>query len=485
MRSLFRCLICLWVVALLFGCSHNKAEMLSQLEELEAVNRSGQPLLNDTLAESLVEYFDRHGDSNERMRAKYMLGRTYFCLGELPRALEAYNEAVDCVDTTSVECDFAKLSRVYAQKAAVYYEQIQARSQLHNLRLAEYYARKANDSLQAIECHAQQADAYDLLQYDDSILIVTREAESLFGEIERFDRASQVVSREIIPLLRKGEIEKVRTCINIYESYSTFIDKNGNIAKGKEIFYYLKGKYYLYSQKIDSAEFMFRRAFIEGEDLNSKIAGCKGLQEVYERRMIPDSIAKYASLGYELNDSAYSLSEMQNIQKFQASYDYNHHKYLAKKERMEAQIAWLVVTLIIVSVLLLGFVFMTKYRQLRIFALDYRLRNAKITRRLKKLANSIPPQYPTFDDWHELRTLVEQEIPTFSSVLNIDGVSLSEMEYDICLMIRVKLLSIEISKLKGCSPSYVSNIRKRLLQKIFKKEGGSEDFDDEIGKIGL
>ena len=45
---------------------------------------------NDSLAEALVDYFDRHGSANERMRAKYILGRTYYCLGELPRALERH-----------------------------------------------------------------------------------------------------------------------------------------------------------------------------------------------------------------------------------------------------------------------------------------------------------------------------------------------------------------------------------------------------------
>ena len=77
-------------VVLLTGCGGNKAGMLQQLEQLEQQNRSGQPMLNDSLAEDLVSYFDRHGSANERMRSRYILGRTYYCLGELPRALELH-----------------------------------------------------------------------------------------------------------------------------------------------------------------------------------------------------------------------------------------------------------------------------------------------------------------------------------------------------------------------------------------------------------
>lgn len=95
---------------LLAGCSGDKAQRLQQLEQLEQQNRSGEPMLNDSLAEELVNYFDHYGDANERMRSSYILGRTYYCLEELPRALETYMEAADCADTTSADCDFAKLS---------------------------------------------------------------------------------------------------------------------------------------------------------------------------------------------------------------------------------------------------------------------------------------------------------------------------------------------------------------------------------------
>ena len=116
-------LIGLMVVGMLVflaGCSGDKAQMLQQLEQLEQQNRSGEAMLNDSLAESLVNYFDRHGDANERMRSRYILGRTYYCLDELPRALETYNEAADCADTTSADCNYKVLSRIHAQSAVIF-----------------------------------------------------------------------------------------------------------------------------------------------------------------------------------------------------------------------------------------------------------------------------------------------------------------------------------------------------------------------------
>ena len=470
-------------VCLMMGCTGQKSQRLQQLEELEATNRAGKELLNDSLAEDLVDYFDRHGSSNERMRSRYMLGRTYYFMDELPRALEIYNEAADCADTTSADCDYKVLSRIHAQKAVIFNMQVQPRSQLQEFRLAEYYAWKGKDTLQAIECYAQQANAYEFLKMNDSVNIITENASLLFEKVGKVDRASQILGLEISSLLDMGESEKARSVINKYESSSAF-DSLGNIMQGLEIFYYVKGKYYLLIGKTDSAEYFFRKELKLGKDLNNQIAGCKGLQQIYEQKKYSDSIAKYANHGYILNDSAYSLSEMQNIQKLQASYNYNHKKLLAEQKTREAERAWLILALTVSGIIIILLLFSKKYYLFKKAALDYRLKNAEITRRLRKMAKSNPPLQPDYEDWKQLRALVEREIPDFCQIVNIDDHPLTDIEYDVCLMIRVHLMPIEIARLKKCTPSYVSNIRKGLLKRIFGRTGTGDDFDDEIGKIG-
>ena len=482
-KSVLNIIMTVIALAVLTGCGGDKAQRLQQLEQLEQQNRSGEAMLNDSLAEDLVTYFDRHGDANERMRSRYILGRTYYCLGELPRALQLYNEAADCADTTSVDCDFARLSRVYAQKSDIYNKQIIPQSELKELSKAEYYAQRGKDTLMAIECYSLQIGVYKFLNNTDSVISISNKAYNLFKGINRIDRASQIAGGMITSLIKKGDIEDACRCIKEYEEHSNLLDKNGDILKGHEIYYYIKGQYYLAKNDLDTAELLFRKELRDGKDLNNQIAGCKGLQKVYEKEKNLDSIAKYATLSYELNDSAYSLSALQNIQKFEASYNYNHNKYLAYKKKLEAERAWLVVALVSVLFIIIGLYGGWKYFGLRKIALDYRLRRADITRHLKELANSNPPQYPTLDDWDELRELVESEIPTFRKSLKVDELSLTEWDYDICLMIRVYLLPIEISKLKQCSPSTITKTRKKLLRVIFGIEGNADTFDDEIGKI--
>ena len=464
-----------------FSCSEDKGMMLRQLEALEQANRDDSLMTNDSLAETLVAYFDKHGSANERMRARYMLGRTYYDLGELPHALETFLEAADCADTLSSDCDYAKLSRVRAQMALIYESQVLPWSQLKELRMAEYYANRAGDTIQAIECYSQQAGAYEYLKMPDSIIIVMDNASEMFAKVHRYDRSAQVLAMAIIPLIDKGKLEVARKYINIYEKNSGFFDEQGNILKGRQIYYYIKGYYYLAVSKIDSAEMMFRKELREASTLNHLIAGSKGLQEVYSRKGIVDSVAKYANLGYELNDSAYSLSEMQNIQKLSLSYNYNHAKLLAEKNKVKAERLRSVLVLVLLFVFLTSVFVGKRIRRLNKYALDYKLKKAPIVCKFRNMANASPCQIPTFDDWISLRDYVERSIPSFSKILKKDD--LSDFEYDICLMTRVHIMPIAMAKLKQCSPSYISNIRKRIFSKIKSDEGNCDNFDEFVKSV--
>ena len=483
-EGLSHIMLCLCILCLTAGCSGDNTPMRQQMEELELQNSNGEQLLNDSLAESIVLYFDRHGNANEQMRAKYILGCTYYDLNELPRALVTYYEAANCADTTQADCNYKLLSLIHGQCASIYHTQVQPRSELKELRLSEYYAWKDKDTLQAIKRYSQQSGAYDFLKMPDSVIYIKERAAQQFREIGRKDRAARTLGGSTITsLLKKGDLSKALKYSRFYEQESGLFDDDKNIAKGFEIYYYIKGECYLATHQPDSAEYWFRKELRDGQDIRNQIAGCKGLQEVYEQKKNSDSIAKYATLAYELNDSAYSLSEMENIQKFQASYNFNYQRFLAKQKESEAKIAWLTaIIVLLISSILVGY-FFRRYRLFKEAALDYRLKNAKITRRLRSMAKSNPPQYPTINDWKLLRSLVEYEIPVFHDIMNPDAAPLTEIEYDICLLSRVHILPNEMAKLKQCVPSYVSNIRKNLLKKVFGIEGNADQFDDEIEKI--
>ena len=528
-------------VVLLTGCGGDKAQMLQQLEALEQQNRSGEAMLNDTLAEDLVNYFDRHGDANEQMRSRYILGRTYYCLGELPRALEMYNEAISHADTTSADCDFARLSRVYAQKADIYHKQVQPRSQLNNLRIAERFAYKGKDTLMAIECFSLQAEVYDYLHNPDSVIIVTEKASEMFKYISRIDRSFEVLGNEISALVEKGYFQRAEECIKGFESSDLF-SSDGDVEKGREVYYYIKGEYYLAVHQLDSAEYMFRKELRDGKDANNQIAGCKGLQKVFEHRKNSDSIAKYAILSYELNDSAYSLSEMQNIQKMEAFYNYNHQKQLAEQSMRDAELTRIIFSCFAVILLVVGGVLFAFYRtkkqkelaeyrqnldklgkiqselqelcgedgdvpaliarkneeisllQSRISeyqkhqtdkdkaSLEDRLTQAKVVKELSGLLDENPIRQASRDQMRQITNLINELIPAFYNTLNAPVV-LRPVEYEVCMLIRCHFKPSGVGKLLGLDEAYVSNLRRRILHKVYGLEGNPKNLDERLMTI--
>ena len=61
---------------LLAACTSGDRQLrLAQLEELERQNVADSLMTNDSLAQALADFFDRHGSPNERLRAHYILGQ--------------------------------------------------------------------------------------------------------------------------------------------------------------------------------------------------------------------------------------------------------------------------------------------------------------------------------------------------------------------------------------------------------------------------
>ena len=528
---------------LLAACtSGDRQQRLAQLEELERQNVADSLMTNDSLAQALADFFDRHGTSNERMRAHYILGRTYADLGEAPAAINAYLNAATSADTTAQDCDWAKLCRVHAQSAKIYHRLAQPRSQLEELKTAEYCARRSKDTLVVIECISQRADAYSLLHQPDSAIYIREQASQIYEKLGATRRAAIALAGTLGALIDRNDLERAKQYMNIYEGRSGLFDDAGNIRRGSEIYYYIKGRYYLATNRLDSAESMFRKLEQKANTLNHKIASAKGLQHVYSIVKMPDSIAKYAELSYELNDSAYSLSEMENIQRLKISYNYSRSQILAEKQAADIQhartlIIFLVIfTLVSILALILVIILIKKRQQLQLIkyrhyqealeqtqmellelrasenaslsalikrkddellhleqqiaeyqqhhqhklsTLEERLQESPIVEHMRQLLKANPPQQATIEDFKQLRYLINETIPSFYDELKC----LRQSEYDICLLIRTHFSPSEVCKLAGIKETYISHLRQRILQKVYGVSEAAKELDERLLSI--
>ena len=97
-----------------------KLLMRCRLYRLSAENKLDTVFRSADEAKHLVAYFDRKGTPNEQMLAYYLLARAYADMGESPAALEHFKLATEKADTTSKDCDYRQLSRIYGQMATLF-----------------------------------------------------------------------------------------------------------------------------------------------------------------------------------------------------------------------------------------------------------------------------------------------------------------------------------------------------------------------------
>jgi len=112
--------------------------------------------------------------------------------------------------------------------------------------------------------------------------------------------------------------------------------------------------------------------------------------------------------------------------------------------------------------------------------LEQHLEQSVVVRHLHGLLECNPPQQASEGDFRELRDLVNKHIPHFYTSLNTAEQALRPIEYDVCLLVRTHFLPAEICRLTGLSTGYISNIRKRLLLKVFGEDGSPKEFDRRV-----
>ena len=102
----------------------------------------------------------------------------------------------------------------------------------------------------------------------------------------------------------------------------------GEEAFASGLYYYYKGMYLLSQNQLDKAISLFHKV-LSGGFLE---AGYKGLLIAYEQKYSPDSIAKYARLFADANDSSYLNVNQERVRQVSAMYNYNRSQRLADKK---------------------------------------------------------------------------------------------------------------------------------------------------------
>ena len=505
-------------------------------------NKLAMPMSTDSL-KYIADYFDKHGDSNERMLAYYILGSAYQRSQDAPTALQYFHEAATKADTTDSSCDFLTLHRIHVWSAEILKNQRAISDAFHENSLAFKYAMKAKDTLSAIITYEQKANIYSKQYLIDSVISIREKLYGLYSKYGYKREAAYSLGPLIDIYAKNGNISKAKHALDVYEKMSGRFDKYGNIKKGLEVHYAIKGYYYLSINDYDSARLCFDKCLKTTSNYPNDFGySYEGLTELYKKLHRPDSVAKYSELTRQMTDSFYARMSTEHLQQMQAMYNYNRYRQNAEeaeKDALRTKYISIIIIMAIMAAAIGGALavrtyiirkrrarvneikeykrsiselkkarreldILTENRQTRMESL-IKEKEEEIERLQKEKAEyekkkDIAARIMPFADEPVVRILrrhAEKEhvmmsgeerkmlISLFDSYEEISRLKavLSESEYELCLLVKLGFAPSQINMLTGRSLQDIANIRKRMYNRITGKDGSSRDFDKFIKSL--
>ena len=501
-------------------------------------NKLAMPMSTDSL-KYIADYFDKHGDSNERMLAYYILGCAYFDGKDAPMALQYFHEAAAKADTTDSSCDFLTLHRIHAWSAEILKSQFAFSDAFHENSLAFKYAMKAKDTLNAIITYEKKSNIYNALGISDSAIFIRKK---LYGLYSKYGYEKEAV-RSLGLLINYGvenkELSDVKHYINLYEHKSGNFNNKGDIKKGVEIYYVTKGRYLAEINELDSAEYYFRKCARTAKNYSDLKYCFDDLADIYRKRNRPDSVAKYADLARMMTDSAYAQMSTEHLQQMQAMYNYNRYRQTAEEAEKDALRTKYISIIIIMAIMAAAIggalavrTYIMRKRRARVDEIkEYKRKineletsraelesinsglNAEVNRMIEEKTKKIDILKTEYEKnfnnvkdkdlfecepiviqirWKARKTTkpmdkdeisrLKELFKDYSPLSNWEN-TLNNNEYLICLLVRLDFVPAEICILTDLSSSNISNIRKRLLEKMTGREGSPKDFDKYIKSL--
>lgn len=514
--------------------------MRHELLVAKAQNRAYVDFTTDSVMQEVCDYYDHHGAPNDRMMAHYLLGCCYRDMGEAPRTLECYKEAMACADTLSPDCDYRTMMSIYGQIGMLYENQAMPTEEIEANRAFGKYALLSGDTLNYIRGIELQVKAYNLLGDTAQIFHITQKAFRLFMDQGLPDHAAQTLPTAIAKHLRYENYSEAKKLMDIFETQSGLFTESGEIIHQRSHYYNSKGLYYLGTSQLDSAEYYFKKLLVHGFGYDAT----KGLIKVYDKLGKNDSVSKYIKEFEDYQNSYMASISQESVRQTEAMYDYARHQQIAHaanldKERTRHMLQMSIVAFI--ALLSMGVLYFRNQRSKRqreiarisneyqVLSTSYektikdlslsrenfsRYESQKIEeieqmqqslRTLRKslelltskdkkkeiLSQSIIQDFqaltvpspkivrPTEQQWEELINTTEHHHPSFYSIISKSDLTLAESK--IAILTYLDFTSGDIALLMNLPKQRISNAKRNANKKMFGQEDAAS-FKENIDK---
>lgn len=112
---------------------------------------------------------------------------------------------------------------------------------------------------------------------------------------------------------------------------------------------------------------------------------------------------------------------------------------------------------------------------------DKNLKGTDIYLRFERL--STIGQMPTEEEWDLLQVQISTYYPGFHDFLKEHAFHLGDKERKTCLLLRIGFKPTIIANMIGVTSSYITELRTKMLQKLFGLSGNSKSFDKMLREV--
>ncbi|MBR5038925.1 MAG: hypothetical protein IKX65_09425 [Prevotella sp.] len=359
---------------------HFRMQYLLNLTMAQA--KTGYIFTNDSLTELLVRHFNTKGTKTEKTWAYYLYGCALSDIGHAPEALQAYYDAIDVVDTPKEFFDYTTLKSIYGQMSQIFHKQNLPHDEIWALNNYIDCVKHVDNEEEFIIAKSQLIKPYYLLDEKDSILNIIDKTYNSLIRLGKEQRAAACLVSSIYIFIERNQLTKAKEVINLYEQKSGLFDQEGNIVKGREGYYWIKGFYELAVKDMESAEAYFRKAIKYGY----LSEGYRGLLRLYREKNNMDSVVLFSQLYEAAQDTLHNKMRTDAVHQMSVLYNYNRNLKKLEEEKEKVRNARIVTaSIIVVSISLIWVISWLYYRKQKrrkdsIISLENELNSAISTR---------------------------------------------------------------------------------------------------------
>lgn len=307
-------------------------------------------------AKTISEYLEKHGSLVDKMRAYHYLSSAYRDLHDSPNAILYDLKAAEVSEQAETK-DSAMLEKIYSQLSTLYRQQLNISK---SIEMAKKHYEVSSDIIWAA---MDIANAYYFDGDYTSALQYYNECYSILVKDSAFIYHPSLHSELLYRYSEGGKMEKGDSLHEILKELpNTMQPSNYNSAMGK---------YFLYKDMLDSAIVYYKRETDSCFPISYRCDASSALMKCYESKGEVDSIAKYAILYAQLNDSVVSDRKFEQARNADAEYRYRRNveeetSILKRDEMLRKRIF---ATILVSVITILGGCMFYFYRQKRLLEL--------------------------------------------------------------------------------------------------------------------